>query len=380
MVARELQRPVQVTAPAEAPRSVGATPVGWPFEVTVERIAAFLNGELPDHPVYDGFELQWFDDGRHGTGMLVFLSRRADRLVDYYVDPALRLDPSGYVLGSGTGAWVATDFEVARLEVGVDGVDAEVRFTDIDGRAIEVRADDRDAPPGRRGALLAPFGDGVDHPHALALVYVHGFGLVRRGGHEPVVRIDGELARTGRLPGAALHRRHLVKYGAPLTVASICPASSGAAAPAGDAARATAEVGHDGRSVTSLSDHVDGGAVALSFSPGVPDLRDLAEGQLLTGSWHVDVDDARITGGTWFARRSSVDRVELGLDVTERWEPPVGQPWLLQVVTRLLPTFRRWPTSYRWRAEVHLGERPTVRARWERTAASTASVYTRLTS
>lgn len=380
MVALELQRPVHMAPQEGDPPVPGPVPDGWPVTVRVDRIAAFLNAELPDHPVYDGLELQWFDDDQHGTGMLVFLSRREDRRVDYYVDPALRLDPSAYVLGSGTGAWVATDFEVARLAVGPDGVDAEVRFVDVDGRRVEVQVDDRDAPPGRRGALLAPFGDGVDRPEALVLVLVHGFDLVRRGGREPVVRIGGEPVATGRLPGAGLHRRHLIKYGAPLTVASICPSSDGAVASAGRAPERGVEATLDGHAVRSLSHRVGGGAVDVEFTPALPALGELVEGRLRTGTWHVHVDDARITGGTWSALRQPGGRVRLGLEVTERWEPPIGQPWLLRVVTRALPVFRRWPTSYRWRAEVELGEEPVVRARWERTAASRGGLYTRVTS
>lgn len=49
-------------------------------------------------------------------------------------------------------------------------------------------------------------------------------------------------------------------------------------------------------------------------------------------------------------------------------------------MTRLLPLFRRWPTSYRWVAEVDLGAEPTVRARWERTAPARGETYARWTS
>lgn len=58
--------------------------------------------------------------------------------------------------------------------------------------------------------------------------------------------------------------------------------------------------------------------------------RGLVQGQLRTGTWHVDVDDARITGGSWYAIRHPGDRATFGLEVTERWTPPVGQPWLLR--------------------------------------------------
>jgi hypothetical protein len=372
--------------PAGAPTTVGSGPdgsrsvrsVACPFGVRVDRLAAFLNTELRDHPIYEGIELQWFDDPSHGTGMLVFLQRRVDRRVDYYVDPALRLDPASYQVGGGTGVWTAVDFEEARLTVDFEGVDAEVRFTDVDGRLIELRVDDRAAGTGRRGVLLAPFGDGVEQPTSLLLVYVHGFDLVRRVAPAPLIRIDGAAVRTGQLPGAALHRRHLIKYGGPLTVAVMCPATDGPVPVLGPEP-GTLELGVDGRSIASFADRRGGGAAQLAFDPPVPDLRDLGRAYVRAGRWHVDVDDVRITGGTWSLRRRPDDRVELELDVTERWEPPPGLPPLMRIVTRVVPTFRRWPTTYRWRAEVTLGAHPTMTSGWARTGGSRGEVYRRLT-
>ena len=71
-----------------------------PFTLRVDQVAAMLNMEFPDHPIYDGVELQWFDDEDHGTGMLAFLSRRGSKQVDYYAQPGLRLDPGAYEIGS----------------------------------------------------------------------------------------------------------------------------------------------------------------------------------------------------------------------------------------------------------------------------------------
>lgn len=52
-----------------------------PLSLQVDELACMLNLELADHPVDDGVAPQWFDDEAHGTGMLAFLSRRADRKV-----------------------------------------------------------------------------------------------------------------------------------------------------------------------------------------------------------------------------------------------------------------------------------------------------------
>jgi hypothetical protein len=359
-------------APTQVPL---AGDVVCPFSLRVDELACMLNFELADHAVYDGGELQWFDDEIHGTGMLVFLSRRDGRRVDYYVQSGLRVDRSGYELGGGTGSWTEIDFDVARLAVTDVGVDAEVRFTDLDGRLVEVRVDDRDGRPRRPGGLLAPIGSTIERPASLLLVWMPRFDLVRATGEPPAIRIDGAEVSTGRLPGMRLHRRHLIKYAAPVVTVELNRSHEethppGTAAPpiildpAGGVREITAErAGHRAR---------------LLMDPPTPDLAGLAEGAAVSGRWHVEVDRVRLTGGAWSAARAG-DEVTVDLDVDERWKP--GRlPWLMRLVTTIVPVFRRWPTTYRWRAHVHLGEAPTMSARWERTADERGRGYRRLTS
>src|SRR5215831_19720118 len=62
-------------------------------------------------------------------------------------------------------------------------------FTDVDSRRVEVRVDDRDGRPRRRGGLLAPASAAIEKPTSLFLVWLPQFDLVRTGGREPVLRI-----------------------------------------------------------------------------------------------------------------------------------------------------------------------------------------------
>lgn len=352
-----------------------------PIDLTVDTFAAMLNCELADHPVYDGLELQWFDDERHGTGLLAFLSRRDGRVVDYYVAPGLRLDPAGYRIGGGTGSWTETTFDVGRLEVHPDGVDAQARFTDVDGRAIEVVVRDRDGRPRRRGGLLAPVSSAIDDPTSLMLVWMPGFDLVRAGGRPPVIRIDGVDAAIGQLPGRRLHRRHLVKYAAPLITVHVGRAHDGPLAEVTPTATETSPAG-----VVALTATGGGAAARLAFVPALPDAGALADGTALAdgerrdGAWTVEVAGARVTGGIWHAHRVG-DATELGLDVTERWRPH-RLPLLMRVVTRVVPVFRTWPTTYRWRARLAVGEGtgPRLTSGWERTDDGGAEAYRRATS
>jgi hypothetical protein len=346
-----------------------------PLDLSVRPIARLLNFELADDPVYDGLELQWFDDDIQGTGMLAFLSRRADRWVDYYQQRGLHLDPGGYGIGGGTRSWTETDFKAARLEVAEDGINAEVQFTDVDGRLIQVRLDDRDGRRRRRARLLAPVSAGIDRPTALLLVWMDGFDLVRVTSARPVIRIGGREVATGRLPGARLHRRQLIKYAAPVCVVEFNREHDGPLIAVGTGQHLEPAV--DGSDIAAIASEGGGHCVRVSFDPALPDVRALTAGAADGGRWHIEVDGARLTGGSWFVTRS-VDAVRLGLDVDERWRP-TRLPWLMRVVTTAVPVFRRWPTTYRWRALVKVGTSPTMTSAWERTASDGGQAYRRAT-
>ena len=339
----------------------------WPPLLRTDACAAMLNFEIADHPVYDGLELQWFDDATHGTGMLAFLGRRDSHVFDYYAQRGLRLDPADYQIGAGTGAWVETDITDALLEISDDGVHAAALFTDVDGRRIEVRVDDRDGRRRRRGGLLAPVSAAIESPSSLFLVWLPAFDLVRTGGHPPVLRIGDADLKVGKLPGEGLHRRRLIKYGAPVVSIEVLPdpRSDGPAdvQPPGPA--------HDGVAEAAAA----GVTVRLAFHPPLPDLTALPDGARRDGSWSVSADAGRLTGGRWFVERDG-DQVQAGLDVTERWRPR-RLPLLMRVLTTVVPVFRRWPTTYRWRAVLGPGGETT--GGWTRVGSAGGDDYRRAT-
>lgn len=331
-----------------------------PIGLSIDAFEAMLNLELSDHPVYDGLELQRFDDEDHGTGLLAFLSRRADQKVDYYPEPGLRLDRDQYNLGAGTGEWTETRFEIGRLRITDEGADAEVGFTDIEGRRVEIRVDDRTARRRRRAALLAPIGDGVTDPHELLLVWMPLFDLAHESPTPPSVCIDGEEAVITRLPGRWLHRRHLVKYAAPVVTASLGRSHDGSATVCSDTIARTGD--HEAR---------------LSLTPDWPAADALADGGEVTGAWQISIDGVVLTGGTWFTRRRGL-RMEMGLDVTLRWKPD-RLPWLMGLATTVVPVFRRWPTTYRWRAVLDEEADAHLAGGWERTNPTTTVTRPRST-
>ena len=348
-----------------------------PFDVRIDLVDRMLNFEIADDPYYSGLEIQAFDDAVHGKGMLVFLSRRDDDRIDVYRQAGLNVDPANYGIAGGLGAWVEAEISPDVLVVDDLGVRVDVRLTDVAGRTIEVRMDDRGTRRRRRATMLAPMGAGIEHPTSLPLVWMTRFDLVRRTRRAPTIRIDGRSVSPGRLPAARIHRRHLIKYAADLCVVSVNPTRTAArGSPVATSDRpATSGRGDDGIAMVTAA---QGAHVArLRLTPALPDLASLEPATPAHGVWDVDIDDHRaVTGGTWYARREPTD-VALVVDVTRPWRPSKLPP-LMRLVTIVMPLFRTWPTTYRWTGSIPLDGTATI-SRWERTVTQRAEAYRRMT-
>ncbi len=325
-----------------------------PFMLRADVLDRMLNLEIADDPFYAGLEIQGLDDPRHGTGVVVFFDRKPDRKIDVYYEKGLQLEPERYAIGGGLGEWVETDFEVARLSVAADGIDAEARFTDVKGRPIELRIADRHK---RRhwATFLAPGGAAITDPKSLPLWWMTRFDLLRRGRTAPVIRIDGRDATPGRLPAERLMRRRLIKVAADLCLVDLNPAG-------GDPSTSDNQIVASSRGVETIATDAGDHWVTVRFDPPFPDLAEAPHPE--SGAWRLSIDSQPIIGGTWTAARDG-DAVRVGIDVTQGWRPR-ELPMLMSIVTRVLPVFRTWPTTYRWRGSVRPGDTPTATGGWER--------------
>jgi hypothetical protein len=348
-----------------------------PFELQVWTVDRMLNFELVDDPHYEGLELQVYDDPAHGSGMIVLLKRRQDGRFDIYRQPGLRLDPEIAQVGGELGEWVETDIDPARLEITPVGVDVEVGFTDLQGRAIQVRLDDRNGRRRHPGTLLAPVGSTLDRPTALYLFVMGGCDLLRKAGRAFQVRIDGRQATTGRLPAGWLHRRRLVKYTADPTVVVLNRAQKGPVPTVDPAQPDGVELSQAAAGIVALAAEGGGHRARLAFAPALPDLAKQPRGVAMEGTWQLGIDrDPVVVAGTWtLARRDN--HVDLVVDVTRGWQPS-GLPLLMGIVTKVAPVFRSWPATYRWSARVTLGDPPTMTAGWQRKSGQRDQSYRRL--
>lgn len=374
-----VEEPPAAGSPRATVSSTTPTPI-LPFEVRIDLVDRMLNFEIADDPCYSGLEIQVFDDDVHGQGTLVFLSRRDDGRIDVYRQPGLAVDPSGYGIGGGLGVWAETEISPDQLIIDDLGVRAHVRLTDVAGRVIEVRVDDRGPRRRRSASMLAPMGAGIEHPTSLPLVWMRRFDLLRWSDEPPVIRIDGRRVSPGRLPAGWLHRRHLIKYAADLCVVSVNPAYDGAPGPADPATPKRLQMARsDGAGGTAAVTAAEGTHVAcLRLTPPLPDLTALGPAASAHGAWDLDIDGNRtVTGGTWHVRRRQGDVLAL-LDVTRPWRPKRLPP-LMWLVTKVMPLFRTWPTTYRWTATIALDGTSAMCSRWERRDGQRGRAYRRMT-
>jgi hypothetical protein len=332
-----------------------------PLALEAESVGGMLNFEIHDHPMYSGLEIQVFDDEEHGTGKLIFLSRTDDGTTDVYLEPGLRLDPAGYAIGGGLGLWKETIFDPDRVVLAPNCLDVDIGLVDRADRSIRIRAVDEKSSRERRTApFLAPMGAAIQSPNRLPLVWMGRFDLLRRRSRFEVT-IDDDPIEIGRLPGAALHRRRLVKYASDLFVVSVNPSYEGQ----------LEEV-----IIDDVANDSEGHRAYLQVDRGIA-LDGLPSGEETSGTWRLWIDGTDLVRGRWSAYR--VDFVvTLGMEVDRGWHPK-GLPPFMNLVTTVVPVFRRWPTTYRWWAEIDL-DRRWMTSRWERTPDGDDRAYRDVTS
>jgi hypothetical protein len=343
-----------------------------PFGLLHDPMERLLIVNFKGDPDYDGIELQVFDDEVKGSGLAV-LMYRTDRKLDWYMTPGLTLDRQAAAVGAGLGEWVVQDF-AHRLEIGRHGVDAEVHFTLHDGREVELVLTEHRRNPGRHIDLLAPLGVGIERPTFLPYFVMFDIDLVRRGGTDVALRIDGAARELEQIPVPIPYSgrfSYLARYSDDPFIARINPATDGPARMVDPSS-----IGTDGERLTfveraghaelaRLSVLAAGHEAWLQLDPAMPDLAALANGATSDARFAIGTDDLEMIAGRLSVERDN-DEVRLVMQPTEPWRPAGGA--LVWLTLRMFPSFfRTWTTTYRWQATVSLADDVSIRSTWSRT-------------
>jgi hypothetical protein len=343
-----------------------------PFELFHDPMERLLIVNFKGHAQYNGIELQVFADETKGRGLAV-LMYRTDGKLDWYLTPGLTLDQEAAAVGAGLGEWVVQDIP-HRLEISQQGVDAAVRFTLHDGREVELVLTEHRRNPGRHIDLLAPLGVGIERPTFLPCFVMFGLDLVRRGGTDVTLRIDGAKRELEQIPVPIPYSgrfSYLARYSNDPFIVRINPATDGPArmvdpSVGGTGGEHLTFVEREGHAeLERLSVSAAGHEAWCQLDPALPDLEALANGARSEGRFAIGTDDLEMIAGELSVGREG-DEVRLVMQPNEPWRPPGGP--LVWLTLRMFPSFfRTWTTTYRWEATVSLAGEASIRSSWSRT-------------
>ncbi len=339
-----------------------------PIRLGIDPMEGLLVADFKGDPEFCGIEPQVFDDPKNGKGMRV-LRYRKDGKVDVYWQPGVRVDKSTFTVGSGIGDFEEVKITPARLEITGHYVNLHMAFIDAQGREVELFI--REDIYKKRGfPLLAPVGADIRKPRQLFLVYMPCIDLVRRAGSFVKGRIGDRKLHPASLPILLdLQRILFIRYAAKPVISTLNPPMSkplivDMPVPGKADIDGMLIVADEKGSITRICTGRESGRVEIDFLPGFPNLPDIPQGGSAAGCWSIRIMGVVITGGSYRASREG-DLVSVELDVTEHWKPS-GLPLVMELFTRMVPIFRTWPATYRWRGVVELGDAPVMSGAWER--------------
>jgi hypothetical protein len=360
-----------VTPPRHALGQPSDTPeLLVPITLELSPIRRLLIIDLADDPIYRTLEPQVLE-GPDGDG-LVLLAYRHDGHVELYA-PRREVDPSGYEsLGEGVLGIHHAPFERARFEIVDDGLKLDLAFTAPNGRRFDLRLHEHLTRPRDHVPALAPVGGAFEAPTFFPFLWLPGLSFVPVRGSELDVRVDGQVRTVPRLPLPLGGRRCLMaRYDPDVLVCQLNPDS--VRRPMRVPAQVTGRAREPGVDVVEV-DGEPGMAVvrvgrgghtcAMRLDPPLLGLRSLPDPARRSGAVLLQADDTTELRGRYEATRAG-DQVEVVIDGFGPWRTRLRRP-LLALLFRLA-IFRRWPTTYRWRATLDLSDpEERLTSRWDR--------------
>lgn len=338
-----------------------------PFMIDIDPMERLLliNIEKDPDSLYVGFEPQAFDDDINGTGILV-IGWRTDGRIDVYHQPGLHPDPEKFdIAGKGLANMLEREMDGAHFEITERGAQAQITFPDLDGRIVEIYLEERSTRTRKPFGLLAPMGQAAENPSAMPLVLLHDFYFVLRSDTDLSVKIGDRYHEPDTFPlPLDFSRIQFARYSPDPLIAMLNPAFDGELHPLGEPANNTVMSGETLYELTmngpvyeiqSLSHAYKHRELKVSFSPAFPNVGVLRAGAEASGMFEIAGDPTTgfIRGEYRVQNTDGMTSIEL--IPSGGWIP--NEPKLtLRLLYRMVPMFKKWPTTYRWMAELQRNE------------------------
>ncbi len=173
-----------------------------PFHIEIDPMERLLlmNIEKDPDSIYIGFEPQYYQDAKTGTGHLI-IAWREDGKVDVYHQKGLNISPENYdIVGKGLSELIVTEMPIAIFDIGTNGVEAHYVFKDKYHRMIELKILEKNQKERKPFGLLAPMGSAAENPKSLPLILLNDFYFVREKDTEINISINQQKHKADKLP------------------------------------------------------------------------------------------------------------------------------------------------------------------------------------
>jgi len=325
-----------------------------------------LVASFKDDAEYEGIEPQMFDSPA-SKGLKILMYRK-DKKVDVYYEPGVHFDEKTFTLGDGLGYTAETVMSPSRFVITENGVDIDIAFKDKSGLNVKIliKENTQNIHP---FPFLAPVGNNVKDPDKLFAVYMKEFDFVRREGTTVHVTVGERELTPASFPISRDRQKvYLMRYASSLVIgeinASITKPFVIENATPGIIKTGNLNLLFNGDNevkscwIESKSDRIE-----LNFEDGFPNLLTLPHSTKVDGTWQYAVSGEVLFGGKYSLLRDD-SKVYIEFDVTKKWEPQ-NIPFSFKIFTGIVRSFRTWPVSYKWNANVDLN-RMSVESKWQR--------------
>lgn len=351
-----------------------------PFTVsydTIERLLLISFERDPDS-LYIGFEAQVVP-GPTGKEEHLVIGWRRDGRLDVYHSSRITPDAMKYAnVGKGLAHLVPRDFIDSCFEIEEGGVRARYAFQDIEGRGISLQIQEENPRKPKPFPLLAPVGYSSAAPSALFLVYLRDFYFLRKKNTLLKIQIGSREHKPDLLPFpldaqwmfySRYSRKPLLVYFNPDFEGILPPINVEEGAPEINTNMIRGELNwEDGAlSVKKLVLQNPISPVELRFHPFFPSLLEFSQKEKFQGTFELDpVPSMGKISGTYLVEKQG-DSLVLELHPQGGWRPRPDR-LSLRLLFSLAPVFRRWPSTYRWKAVLTREKDGTIfmKSHWRR--------------
>lgn len=323
-----------------------------PFKLKFDPIKYLLVADFKDDPEFNGIEPQLLDDYVNGKGLRILMYKK-DRKVDVYCEKGVSFMDSTVSLGTGLGEQIVTEFKSSQFEINDTGVRIDISFTDKEGRNIKLYIQETRSK--KVCSLLAPVSKDVDNPQQLLLVYLRDFRFVGKSKTSYDIKIGDRNVILAKFPFAVFSKKYFARYSSQPLVGMINPQTNilltvdKTNSDTFDIDGMKVETNSNGE-ILSISSSYGINDVKMTFPTGFPNISYLENDKTYKSDWSISISNDIITGGIFVLNRKD-NIVNLELYVTQKWKPNN-----LVIVVYIIPFFRKWPTTYQWKATINLDE------------------------